>query len=475
MRDFMAKDSRISYFKQSVNRGPWSNFLFVLEKARGEYFMWAADDDEWETDFVSRCLSQMSSVGSVMCEFETIFRAKGLVEKNPLPQLGKSGSTFSDALAFLNLMQPTLIYGLHRRSDIQFALLENGFDFYDCYFVLRLILESGFRTVRGVSYRAGVDAPEYSVKTANQISGRLNYLPFLSQTMRLIWVSKNLRVRGKIILSARFLGAIVGLVAHHERSASPRLTFVFEKVLGGGVRFVKNILNKAKRFLYELKNSSGDGRLSYAQSGEDLIVDFIFRAMRVTRPSYLDIGAHHPTHFSNTYFFYATGSSGVTVEPDPTLHAQLRNKRPNDVHLNVGVGEGSSPSLPFYVMSTKTLNSFSKEEAERYQATGMHKIEEVLEVPVVSITEVLDLHFHDKSPDFISVDVEGLDFQIIRSIDFSRYRPSVVCVETLTFSESREETKVSEIIDYMCGQGYFVYADTYINSIFVDRARWARI
>ena len=64
----------------------------------------------------------------------------------------------------------------------------------------------------------------------------------------------------------------------------------------------------------------------------------VYKRQRVTRPSYLDIGAHHPTHFSNTYFFYATGSSGVTVEPDPTLHAQLRNKRPNDVHLNVGVG-----------------------------------------------------------------------------------------------------------------------------------------
>lgn len=473
VRGFMAQDPRISYFKQPVNSGPWSNFLFVLKKSRGEYFMWAADDDEWEADFVTRCLSGMSDVGSVMCEFETVFRAKGLVENNPLPRLGETGSTFSDASEFLSLMQPTLVYGLHRRSDIQFALVESAFDFYDCYFVLRLILTSGVRTIRGVSYRAGVDSPEYRVKTADEASGRLKYLPFARRVMWLFWVSKKLALREKIILSARFFRLLLSLVAHHERRTRPRFTFVIERVLGGGMSFVKSFLNKASGFLRELRGGNALARLSYAQSGEDLIVDFIFRALRLECPSYLDIGAHHPTHFSNTYFFYTKGASGVTVEPDPTLHRQLRNKRPKDVHLNVGVGEASAPSLPFYVMSTKTLNTFSKEEAERYQATGMHRIEEILNVSVVSISEVLDMHFPDKSPDFISVDVEGLDSQIIRSIDFSRCRPSVVCVETLTFSENRTETKVSEIIDYMCSQGYFVYADTYINSIFVDREKWA--
>lgn len=472
VRDLMAQDPRVSYFKQSVNRGPWGNFLFVLEKSRGEYFMWAADDDEWELDFVSRCLSEMTGVGSVMCEFETVFRTKGLVEKNPLPCLGATGSTFLDVSRFLNLMQPTLIYGLHRRSDIQFALIENGFDFYDCYFVLRLILGPGVRTIRGVSYRAGVDAPEYCVKAADQASGQLNYKPFARQVMWALWASKKLALREKIVLSTRFLRALANLVVHHERSANWRFAFAIEKILDGGVGFMKSLRDKAWGFLCKFKNENVRERLSYAQSGEDLIVDFVFRAMRMDCPSYLDIGAHHPTHFSNTYFFYSRGSHGVTVEPDPTLHTQLCKKRPKDVHLNVGVGEASSASLPFYVMSTKTLNSFSKDEAERYQATGMHKIDKILDVPVVSIGEVLSSHFPNRSPDFISVDVEGLDFQIIKAIDFSKYRPSVVCVETLTFSENREETKVSEIIDYMCNNGYFVYADTYINSIFVDREKW---
>lgn len=232
------------------------------------------------------------------------------------------------------------------------------------------------------------------------------------------------------------------------------------------------LLNRARRFVDNLKSPDAQRPTSYAQSGEDLIVDFVFRAMRVEYPTYLDIGAHHPTHFSNTYFFYIRGSSGVTVEPDPMLHRELRKKRPKDVHLNVGVGGSSAVTLPFYVMSTKTLNSFSKAEAERYQGTGMHRIDKILDISVVTIGEILSSHFPDRPPDFVSVDVEGLDLQIIRSFDFSRCRPAIVCVETLTFSESREETKVAEIIDHMCDHGYFVYADTYINSIFVDRQKW---
>jgi hypothetical protein len=227
----MVNDSRISYYRQPANLGPWGNFLFVLEMSHGEYFMWAADDDEWDENFIIRCFSEMSGVGSVMCEFETVFRAKGVVEKNPLPRLGLSGSTFSDVSEFLSCMQPTLIYGLHRRIDIQFVLAETGFDFYDCYFVLRLILGPGVKTIQGVSYRAGVDAPDYLIKTMDKVTGQLHYLPFLRQVMKMLWESEKLNLLQKSILSLRFVRVLAILIVHHERTYSPRLTFVLDKIL----------------------------------------------------------------------------------------------------------------------------------------------------------------------------------------------------------------------------------------------------
>jgi FkbM family methyltransferase len=228
-------------------------------------------------------------------------------------------------------------------------------------------------------------------------------------------------------------------------------------------------MNVLKKFF-----SKPAGKLSYAQCGEDVIVDFIFETLfRISRPSYLDIGAHHPTNLSNTYCFYRKGGQGVCVEADPVLCAEIKRQRPRDVCLNIGVGVTEETSADFFIMSCKTLNTFSRHEAERYQSYGSHKIQTVIKVPLVPINRVIAEHF-DVCPNFISIDVEGLDAAIIRSFDFELYRPEVVCVETITYSEDKSEEKIIEIIEMMAAKNYLVFADTYINTIFIDKAAWAK-
>jgi FkbM family methyltransferase len=211
--------------------------------------------------------------------------------------------------------------------------------------------------------------------------------------------------------------------------------------------------------------------VSFSQSGEDLIIRFIFNALRITEPTYLDIGAYHPIHFSNTYLFYKNGSCGVCVEPDPQLIAAFRRRRPWDICINIGIGVGQKTTADFYILSSKTLNTFSKSEAEKYAGYGQ-LIEKVIPIPLATINEILNNYFSEKAPNFISLDIEGLDLEVIKTLDFSKYRPEVFCIETLTYTEDKTEEKVSQIVDYMKSKDYFVYADTYINTIFVDRTAW---
>jgi FkbM family methyltransferase len=213
------------------------------------------------------------------------------------------------------------------------------------------------------------------------------------------------------------------------------------------------------------------GRTSYAQCGEDLIVQFIFHALRIAKPSYLDLGAHDPRYMSNTYLFYKRGSRGVCVEPDPLLFERIKRQRPRDMCLNIGVGVSKEPIADFYVMTNKALNTFSKQDAERYQSYGNQKIETIIQVPLLPVNQIISQHFV-LAPQFISIDIEGLELTILQSLDFKIFRPVVLCVETLTYTEDRTERKLSEVIDFVCSQGYFIYADTYINSIFVDTAIW---
>lgn len=210
-------------------------------------------------------------------------------------------------------------------------------------------------------------------------------------------------------------------------------------------------------------------RKSYSQCGEDLIVSYIFNTLKVARPSYLDIGAHHPYYLSNTYLFYRLGGRGVCIEPDPFLFRRFLRGRKRDTNLNVGMA-GERGSLNLHVFTSRTLNTFSEEEAARFVAAG-HQQVSTHTIDVMTFAEIVRRCF-DKAPDFVSLDTEGMDLQILRSIDFAEIHPTVFCIETITYSRTGEGKKLTDIDDIMIENGYMKYADTHINSIYVDRERW---
>lgn len=150
VREFAATDRRIKYFRQPTNIGPLANFRFVLANASGEYFMWAADDDEWDAKFVETCLKSGSQSCSVMTNFNTIFRAQNVRVEGAVPRLSPNMPLRKNLESFFSNMQPSLYYGLHLRKSLLFTLSGKNFDFYDCYVVLRLIVENDFRTINPI-------------------------------------------------------------------------------------------------------------------------------------------------------------------------------------------------------------------------------------------------------------------------------------------------------------------------------------
>jgi FkbM family methyltransferase len=213
---------------------------------------------------------------------------------------------------------------------------------------------------------------------------------------------------------------------------------------------------------------------SFSQCGEDLVVEYaLVNYLKIKNPAYLDIGAHHPVFLSNTYLFYTKGCSGVCVEPDPDLFCALKEKRKRDICLNACVGPEAKDRVDFYLMTSRSLNTMSKQEAVRYQGYGTQKIEQVVQLPMLSVNDICRTYFHP-CPHYVSLDVEGAEMDILSGFDFSLFRPEIMCIETLTYTEDRTERKINEIIELMKSNGYFVYADTYINTIFIDTLAWKR-
>jgi FkbM family methyltransferase len=236
----------------------------------------------------------------------------------------------------------------------------------------------------------------------------------------------------------------------------------------------KNIKELGKKTLTAFFNKRYYNEyLSFSQAGEDKVVEFLFKSMGVSHISYLEIGTNNPIHYNNTYLFYLKGDRGICIEPNPTLIPAIKKSRPQDVCLNVGIAKAKSDGLDFYIFDksdeAKGLSTFSKEEVLHIESTTHIKVAKIQKIPVVPINEVLKKYFSKKAPDFVSLDVEGLDLEVLQSFDFDKYRPTAICVETVSFSMSHKKIKSIHIIDFMTSKGYFVYADTGINSVFVNK------
>lgn len=208
---------------------------------------------------------------------------------------------------------------------------------------------------------------------------------------------------------------------------------------------------------------------SYSQCGEDRVLDYLLsNLLKLPEPYYLDIGAHHPVTLNNTYLFYQRGCRGVCVEPNSTFAAAHRKLRPRDTLLTVGVAAAGEAA--YFRMSVDTLNTFSREEADRFVEEG-HSILEETRLPVKAIGSVLEQDC-ERCPDLVSLDIEGGELELLEAWDFSKHRPAAFCIETLTYSRTGRGEKVQAVLDLMEAQNYRVFADTYINTIFVDVAVW---
>jgi FkbM family methyltransferase len=220
-----------------------------------------------------------------------------------------------------------------------------------------------------------------------------------------------------------------------------------------------------------LPNSDSIGWHSHAQCGEDLIVRYLFHTLHKEKPSYLDIGAYDPYLFSNTAFFYIRGSQGICVEPDPDLYHRLKTARPRDTVLNVGIGPESGEAT-IYLMEPSTLNTFSRKQAETLEREKTARRRDERPVPVMTVEALLAQYAGGIFPDFLSLDTEALDLQILQSISFERSVPTVICVETRSYSLTGQGTKETEIGQFLQSVGYLLYADTHLNSIFVSHSAW---
>ncbi|MDF1524992.1 MAG: FkbM family methyltransferase [bacterium] len=242
--------------------------------------------------------------------------------------------------------------------------------------------------------------------------------------------------------------------------------------------FSKRVLkDKLKRILPErlvrplrdlyLEHGSGYAVQSYSQEGEDLLVMSLLENRR--DGFYVDVGAHHPKRFSNTQIFYESGWSGINIEPNPEALEKFRVHRKRDVNLCMGVGLEKG-SMEYYVLDEPALNSFDQALTRERLSRGKCRLVETLEVQVLPLKEILQKWALKRSIDFLNVDAEGMDLEVLRSNDWNSFRPRVVAVELL--ESATEEIVSGDIYSFLSELGYRLIAKTQRTGLFMSAEEW---
>jgi FkbM family methyltransferase len=164
--------------------------------------------------------------------------------------------------------------------------------------------------------------------------------------------------------------------------------------------------------------------ISYAQNAEDVVLARLFAGQPTGR--YVDIGAGDPVIASVTKHFYDLGWRGVNIEPIPSKAEQLREGRPGDVNLAVAVGAKPGKATLHVVVDAWGWSTLDDRLAAGYTEHNDWQVDHV-EVELVTLADVLDEH--PGPVDFLKIDVEGAEQDVIEGADWARHRPRVIVVE----------------------------------------------
>ena len=203
---------------------------------------------------------------------------------------------------------------------------------------------------------------------------------------------------------------------------------------------------------------------SFAQQGEDLVLDRIFsRILKhdLSKPLiYCDVGANHPINNSVTYLMYNRNSQGICFDPSHTSKQLFKYHRNRDIFVCKAVGADDNIYVDFYIPD----NAYDlSETSTKYP----HRKNTYLKVKKHQINLNYELKRNNfYKIDFLNIDVEGAEYEILKTFDFNYFSPKVICVEI--HADDIIEALETNVAKHIMKQGYRLIASTVISFFFVS-------
>ena len=177
---------------------------------------------------------------------------------------------------------------------------------------------------------------------------------------------------------------------------------------------------------------------------------------------FIDVGCFHPVKNNTTFVLYQRGWRGINIDVDPVKIEACNLRRPQDTNVACAVSMQAGKAIFLKKGYWSTLNSLEKLESAEKE--GWRK----MEVQTDTLSNLIDkTTYRNRQIDFLSVDVEGHDRIVLQSLDFNRYRPKVICVET--WDTTLDGVMASELYGFLVSEGYHLINWISLNLIFRHR------
>lgn len=202
----------------------------------------------------------------------------------------------------------------------------------------------------------------------------------------------------------------------------------------------------------------GEGAaISFSQSGEDMVLRHLLR----DKPNgfFVDVGANNPIRFSNTFYFYLRGWKGINVDPIPGVMKNFNKLRPRDINIEKAVGKRGISK--FFMFEESCYNTFDEKIAETIQIKKISNLISKIDIQKIPLIDLFKDHVFC-SIDFLTIDAEGLDIEILETNDWEKFRPLYICIEKHTTDADRTMNPDN----FLNSNGYKCVAQTEFSSIF---------
>lgn len=220
------------------------------------------------------------------------------------------------------------------------------------------------------------------------------------------------------------------------------------------------IINRVKKQIKKILSRYDKTTNFYSQGGEDAILQGIFRQkLKRGEPGFfVDVGAYHPFIHSNTHYFYIRGWRGINIDPRPGGMDIFNKIRRRDINLETAIGTEGGTATYYLIDKDSTMNSFSQENLREHGL--LEYVKEEIPILTTTLEAVFEEYLPEKEIDFLSIDVEGLDYEVLQSNNWVKFKPKVVVIELscTTIDEIKENKTASLLIEL----GYNIVAKNVI-------------